>query len=173
MTLFFSPPCLLGRRERPPEDRRRRQRRRQSELAGASVAWSTVRSIWLTRRALALHATLAIVVPGFFALCTWQVLRALSGNELSWVYVFEWPFFAGYAIYLWWKLVHEQPEPAADQGSDMGHLGGTQPPAMTDGASNVEPLPSSEAEPTREELELEAYNRYLAELHTHGRPKRW
>ena len=35
---------------------------------------------------------------------TVELLRAFSGNELSWAYVFEWPFFGGYAIYLWRRL---------------------------------------------------------------------
>jgi|SRR5579883_572998 len=60
-----------------------------------------------SRRALLLHAILAVVVPAFSLLCAWQVRRALSGNELSWAYVFEWPLFAGYAVYLWWRLVRE------------------------------------------------------------------
>jgi hypothetical protein len=36
-----------------------------------------------------------------------ELLRATSGNELSWAYVFEWPFFAGYAIYMWRKLLND------------------------------------------------------------------
>ena len=43
------------------------------------------------------------------ALGWWQLDRALSGNTLSWVYTFEWPFFAAYAIFMWWKLLHEEP----------------------------------------------------------------
>lgn len=58
-----------------------------------------------------IHITAAIVVPACLALCWWQVLRALSGNELSWAYVFEWPLFAGYGVFLWWRLIHEDPDP--------------------------------------------------------------
>ncbi len=32
--------------------------------------------------------------------------RALGGNELSWAYVFEWPLFAIFGFYMWWKLLH-------------------------------------------------------------------
>jgi hypothetical protein len=46
--------------------------------------------------------------PGFGALAWWQVSRALGGNSLSWVYVFEWPFFGAYAVVLWWRIVHDQ-----------------------------------------------------------------
>ncbi len=71
------------------------------------------------RRAIGLHVLILIVVPTFAALCVWQVRRALGGNDLSWAYVFEWPFFAGYAIYMWWRFVHEAPAGAApvDQGT--------------------------------------------------------
>ena len=36
-----------------------------------------------------------------------EISRALSGNELSWAYVFEWPLFAGYAVYMWHKLISD------------------------------------------------------------------
>ena len=64
---------------------------------------------WWTKRAAALHVTLVVVVPVFLGLFWWQVQRVRQGNTLSWAYVFEWPFFTGYAVYLWWKLVHDQP----------------------------------------------------------------
>jgi len=48
------------------------------------------------RRHLLTHLTAAVVVPGCVVLCWWQLTRALSGNTLSWAYVFEWPIFAGY-----------------------------------------------------------------------------
>ena len=32
-------------------------------------------------------------------------MRALSGHSFSWMYVFEWPLFAGFAIYMWWNLL--------------------------------------------------------------------
>jgi hypothetical protein len=101
-----------------------------------------------------MHATLAVLVPGCAVLCDWQVHRALSGNGLSWAYVFEWPFFAGYGVYMWWRLVHEQLAPLApaDPDADAG---------ATDG------------EPPAEDEELAAYNRYLAQLQESGRQKRW
>ena len=39
----------------------------------------------------------------------WQFERAYNGNTLSWAYTFEWPLFAGYAIYVWWQLIHDDP----------------------------------------------------------------
>ena len=34
--------------------------------------------------------------------------RALGGNALSWAYVFEWPLFALFAVYMWWKVLHPE-----------------------------------------------------------------
>jgi hypothetical protein len=57
--------------------------------------------------AMRLHLTLA----GGLALCAaafwFEVRRALGGNELSWAYVFEWPLFAGFAVYMWWQTLHQ------------------------------------------------------------------
>jgi hypothetical protein len=119
--------------------------------------------LWFSRRAMGLHAVIIVVVPTFIALCIWQLHRALGGNELSWAYVFEWPFFAGYAIYMWWRFVHDVPE-AADPAPP--------PPAP---APTAEPSPAA-APGTPDEPgddEVAAYNRYLAELAEKDTPKRW
>ena len=120
------------------------------------------RQVWLSRRALKLHGVILVVVPGFMALCVWQIYRAVSGNELSWAYVFEWPFFAAYAIYMWWRLVHEAPEvpevpetsmasPAVPQGADSS-------------ARNETVTPDEPDVVAAEDAELTAYNAYLAQL---------
>jgi len=73
------------------------------------------------------------VVPGCIALCWWQVTRALSGNSLSWAYVFEWPIFAGYAVFMWWKLIHEpRPGERSDSRAPSSDTG-----PRTDGAGKV------------------------------------
>ena len=81
--------------------------------------------------------TVLTAVVAFCLLARWQVRRALSGNTLSWAYAFEWPFFAAYAIYMWWKLLREAP-------GDSGRV-----PAPPD---------------PDEELQRAAYNRYLEGL---------
>jgi len=57
-------------------------------------------------QALKLHLTLAVglalCIAGFY----FELSRALGGNSLSWAYVFEWPAFAVFAIYMWWNLLH-------------------------------------------------------------------
>jgi DNA-binding transcriptional regulator of glucitol operon len=110
--------------------------------------------VWLSPRALKLHAVILIVVPAFAALCVWQIYRAVDGNSLSWAYVFEWPLFAGYAIYMWWRFVHEKPEPADAASSENRHTDAArQPPANPPAAKE-----------TQEAAELAAYNEYLARL---------
>ena len=116
--------------------------------------------MWFSRRAMRLHAVILVVVPAFLALCLWQLSRALGGNELSWAYVFEWPLFAAYAVYMWWRFVHERPEGAV---------------ATVDGTADVDARPhddpaaaahrAEEAERRADEdAELSAYNEYLAQL---------
>jgi len=69
---------------------------------------------------------------------TVEYLRARSGNTLSWAYVFEWPFFAGYAVYMWRKLLR------AEAG---------------------EPARSDHLTPDVMDPALETYNEYLRSVH--------
>jgi hypothetical protein len=103
---------------------------------------------WLSRRSVLLHAMALLVVAACLALGWWQLERALSGNTLSWVYTFEWPFFAGYAIYMWWKLLHEGTE---------GRKVATHDHAITEDSASDD------------EEKLAEYNRYLADLHASDR----
>jgi hypothetical protein len=113
------------------------------------------RSIWLSRRSIGLHVLIVVIVPTFIALCVWQVHRALEGNELSWAYVFEWPFFAGYAIYMWWRFVHEAPlEPSPES-----------PPVSAE-------LVDQDVDDD-DAAERAAYNTYLAELAARDQRKQW
>lgn len=56
-----------------------------------------------------MHVTLLVLLPTFAWLTWWQFERAYHGNTLSWAYTFEWPLFGGYAIYVWWQLIHDDP----------------------------------------------------------------
>ena len=63
---------------------------------------------YFTWRCTGLHVLVLIVVPTFFLLGRWQFDAARSGNTLSWAYTVEWPLFGIYAIYVWWRLIHEK-----------------------------------------------------------------
>jgi len=133
-----------------------------------------MRRTWFSGRAIGLHVTLLAVVPTFIALFLWQVRRATSGNELSWAYVFEWPFFTAYALYLWWRLVHDQPEPGA-RTTEPGARGADGAPCgeAQGGTPGTRPRDESATADDSEDEELAAYNRYLAQLDASGRTKRW
>jgi len=116
------------------------------------------KKVWLSRRAVKLHVVILIVVPAFLALCLWQVSRALDGNSLSWAYVFEWPLFAAYAIYMWWRFVHE-PAPEWSPGDTAA----ADPGGPDAAAPAAAPVPETPEE-LREDAEMAAYNDYLAQL---------
>jgi hypothetical protein len=93
-----------------------------------------MKSGWWSRRAITLHLALIVVVPLFLVLAIWQLRRALHGNLLSWAYTFEWPFFAAYATWMWWKLVHEETAMAAQADPPVHHsLGSIERVATTNG----------------------------------------
>ena len=116
------------------------------------------KKVWLSRRAIKLHVVILIVVPAFLALCLWQISRALGGNTLSWAYVFEWPLFACYAVYMWWRFVHEAAEDSSPPATT-----GTAPGGLTAAAAGT---PETEETPQEleEDKEMAAYNDYLAQL---------
>jgi len=117
-----------------------------------------------------------VVVPGCLALGWWQLQRALGGNDLSWAYTFEWPLFAGYGTYMWWRLVHEDPAVPSSgtpsRGATADGAGGDGVGARAGPAPDpAGPDPADGGGPDDEELA--AYNRYLAALHASGRRKHW
>ncbi len=63
-----------------------------------------------TKNSLRIHFGLflaeTLCISGFIV----EILRATSGNGLSWAYVFEWPLFGAYAIYMWRRLLKEARE---------------------------------------------------------------
>ena len=94
--------------------------------------------------ALKLHLTLAgglVLATGAFI---FEIFRALGGNKLSWLYVFEWPILGGFGIYMWWKLYNgNEPRPARRETSSI-----------------PSPLPQE----TGDTAELAAWNAYVRSL---------
>ena len=58
---------------------------------------------WLLR-----HAALVLLVAGFLVLGWWQLGRARGGNALSFGYAIEWPVFALFVIFLWYREVRAE-----------------------------------------------------------------
>jgi hypothetical protein len=99
------------------------------------------------REALRLHIVLVAGLALCIAAFTVELWRALDGNTFSWMYVFEWPIFAGFALYMWWHLLH---------GTDR-----VRRPAKHDAAPMGPPPP-----PPAADEKLEAWNRYVRDLET-------
>lgn len=190
---------------------------------------------YFTWRCIGLHVLVLIIVPTFVLLGLWQYHVARSGNTLSWAYTFEWPLFALYAIYVWWRLINEKSTAlarlwaardrtaAANSGMPLeevpgwaldkkltkavmqASLGTPGSPMLSEG-TRTEALESQEqkrdaplvapstasdhpevvGDDTEQvvdarvvgvkvvvDTDLEAYNRYLAELNRSDPPKRW
>jgi hypothetical protein len=104
------------------------------------------RRVWLSPRALRLHAVILIVVPAFLALCAWQI-------------------FAGYAVYMWWRFVHEvaegsPPAKSTDGPTTTATERASAAPVLDAGTETHAPVRDEE----RQAAELAAYNEYLAQL---------
>ncbi|TDO38270.1 DNA-binding transcriptional regulator of glucitol operon [Paractinoplanes brasiliensis] len=114
---------------------------------------------WIARHVLAL-----VLASGCLVLGWWQFSRAQEGNSISWGYMFEWPVFAAFVVFLWWREVQlarkkgrlvkaEEPQAAAGE-----RLPGS---AVTVGRPVRVATQSSTPE---DDPELTAYNDYLAWL---------
>ena len=81
---------------------------------------------WIARHVLAL-----VLIAGCLGLGWWQFSRATGGNALSWGYTFEWPVFAGFVAFLWWREVQLARRGRADRpaGSRARRRAGTAPGA--------------------------------------------
>ncbi|SCL39136.1 hypothetical protein GA0070624_6461 [Micromonospora rhizosphaerae] len=117
---------------------------------------------WIAR-----HVAMVVLVVGFLGLGWWQISRAASGNSLSWAYAVEWPVFAGFVVFVWWREVRHTlrgaPEPRP--GAAPSAAAGPEPAAATPGVRrpvrvNRTPLPATGAE----DGDLAEYNRYLSWL---------
>jgi DNA-binding transcriptional regulator of glucitol operon len=117
---------------------------------GLIVRWRAV----LRPRWLAWHAFAVVAFAGMLWLGDWQLHRALSGNELSWAYTFEWPLFAIFGVYFWAKSVRD--ELRSTPGADKTHQG------------------RNEAESSAAPLTADEYVAHLkAEVSGHGRWHGW
>jgi hypothetical protein len=114
--------------------------------------------------ALRLHLTLAAGLALCVAAFIFEVGRALGGNSLSWAYVFEWPIFAVFAVYMWWNLLHDtdtertgrrpgSPGPATPDGGDVAGATAADDPDDPDLAAWQAYLRTMEADERRQAQE--------------------
>jgi len=122
-----------------------------------------MKGLW-TPAWIARHVLAVVLVAAFLGLGWWQFSRASGGNTLSWGYTFEWPVFAGFVVFLWFREVqHElrgrdpQSQPQEETPpAEEGHVTLGRPVRVPVAAARVEDDP-----------ELTAYNDYLSWLAAH------
>jgi hypothetical protein len=140
---------------------------------------ANVRERWLSRRALWLHLSVLVFVPGCALAAWWQINRAADGNQLSYLYSVLWPAFGLLGLYFWWMLIHtdydsvglkgmqRQQAAAASTEVEATEAASPAPGVAAPVPSVTVPIVSAEEDP-----ELAAYNARLAELAAQG-PKTW
>lgn len=108
---------------------------------------------FLTPRWWGLHALLVVSVAVFARIGLWQWSRgsADDGGWQNYGYAMQWWLFAGFAVFLYVKLVLDELDPSRLEEAE---------PALP-------PVEQPKAAPPADEDddELAAYNRYLRELH--------
>ncbi|MFF4893979.1 hypothetical protein [Micromonospora chersina] len=118
---------------------------------------------WIAR-----HVAMVVLVVGFLGLGWWQVTRAAEGNSLSFGYAIEWPVFAGFVVFVWWReLRHALRASREEPASPAPPAAADSEPAVAAPAvrrpvrvSRVPAVPVGGAD----DGELAAYNRYLSWL---------
>jgi hypothetical protein len=137
-----------------------------SEMAGGPGTLEGMKRLW-TPAWIARHVAMVVLVVGFLGLGWWQVTRAASGNTLSFGYAIEWPVFAGFVVFVWWREVRHTlrgtrterptPAPSATAGSELAAAtAGVRRPVRV---SRV-PVPGDGVQ----DGDLAEYNRYLSWL---------
>ncbi|MFF4807953.1 hypothetical protein ACFY03_07020 [Micromonospora chersina] len=118
---------------------------------------------WIAR-----HVAMVVLVVGFLGLGWWQVTRAAEGNSLSFGYAIEWPVFAGFVVFVWWRELRHALRASREEPASSAPPAAADPePAVAAPAvrrpvrvSRVPAVPVGGAD----DGELAAYNRYLSWL---------
>jgi hypothetical protein len=118
---------------------------------------------WIAR-----HVAMVVLVVGFLGLGWWQVTRAAGGNTLSFGYAIEWPVFAGFVVFVWWREVRHTLRGTPQRGAAAAPpatAGPAQPGAapVVRRPVRVSRVPAAPLEDA-EDGDLAAYNRYLSWL---------
>ncbi|SCL67006.1 hypothetical protein GA0070606_4456 [Micromonospora citrea] len=133
-----------------------------------------MRRLW-TPAWIARHVAMVVLVAGFLGLGWWQVSRAAAGNAISWGYAVEWPIFAGFVVFVWWREVRHtlrgRPEQAApeqaapEQAAPEQATAGTRPADAPARPVVRRPVRVARMVPAAvhggEDADLAAYNHYL------------
>ncbi|MFI6264637.1 hypothetical protein [Micromonospora sp. NPDC051006] len=125
---------------------------------------------WIVR-----HVATVVLVVAFLGLGWWQISRAASGNTLSWAYAFEWPIFAGFVVFVWWRELRHtlrgDVAPTEPADAEPAEVVGARPGGEAAGPA-TRPVVRRPVRVARvpaaadgvEDTDLAAYNRYLSWL---------
>ncbi|WP_433126745.1 hypothetical protein ACQPWW_28440 [Micromonospora sp. CA-240977] len=127
-----------------------------------------MRRLW-TPAWIARHVAMVVLVVGFLGLGWWQISRATDGNSLSWGYAVEWPIFAGFVVYVWWREVKLARRRVADADLPPAEPDAEPAPEVTAGSRPAVRRPVRVARVPSggdavEDTDLAAYNHYLSWL---------
>ena len=126
-----------------------------------------MRERWFSPRALWLHLAAVAWIPLCFLAAWWQVTRAMGGNGLSYLYSVEWPLLALTGVWVWWALIHTDPEEVGAKAQRRAE----REAAERTGSGGVAVTPARRLD-DEDEL-LAAYNDHLAALAEQDQPKTW
>jgi DNA-binding transcriptional regulator of glucitol operon len=104
---------------------------------------------------VALHVLMLVLVVVFLRLGWWQVRRAGEGNVLSYGYAAEWPVFAAFTVFVWYRIMR-----------DSVRVPAPRPERPTYTLPTLPERPATVAE--EDDPALAAYNDYLRQLHDGG-----
>jgi len=109
-----------------------------------------------------------VACAGMLALGDWQLHRALSGNDLSWAYTFEWPLFAIFCGYFWVRTCREElrhPAEAASGAADDEMLAsGVSASTVSASTVSASTVSASMGDKPAEAASAESYEDYVARL---------
>lgn len=112
---------------------------------------------WLLR-----HVVVIILVVAFLWLGWWQAERAGAGNLTSYAYAVEWPVFAGFVVFMWFREIRLVLRGAPVAATIDENPPAPEPPVVPVAAPVVGT--SRSPDDAADDDDLAAYNRMLAWL---------
>lgn len=122
-----------------------------------------MRRTFLTPRWLGLHALLLVTLVVLGRIGWWQLEKARDlGDWQNYGYAIQWWLFAGFAVFLWIKMMLDELDPTRVASHEAE-------PQEQPSYAPVSTQPQAPAPADEDDDELAAYNRHLARLAEQGR----
>ncbi|HVX68242.1 MAG TPA: transcriptional regulator [Mycobacteriales bacterium] len=134
-----------------------------------------MKRILLSPKWLVGHLFVMAIVLGMLRLGLWQWHRAESGNGgiQNYAYAFQWPCFAVFGIVLWVKTIRIELDDSDEKASPLRNSRfAAKPlpePAIVKGPGVRIGIATLAIEPDEDDVEVTAYNAYLARLNARAK----